>query len=199
MMKIENLKGNLPESVLSEIPSLSKFNINTPLRLAHFLSQCFHESAKFTAKFENLNYSDAGLLKIFPKYFDKATVKFYAGNGEKIANRVYANRMGNGNEESKDGYKFRGRGFIQLTGKNNYKAFGSAVELDLTVMPDLVATKFPLLSAAWFWETNSLNKISDKGNTPDIVEMTTRVVNGGSHGLPERVKYFNKFYEILNK
>lgn len=197
-MKIENLKGHIPDVVLEEIKSvIEKFQINTPLRLAHFLSQCCHESARFTAKVENLNYGEPGLLSTFGKYFDKITVKSYARNQEKIASRVYANRMGNGDELSKEGYKFRGRGYIQLTGKNNYVAFGKEVGLDLTVMPDLVSNKFPLLSAAWFFSVNGINEISDKGSTEAVVLMVTKKVNGGSHGLSERIKYFEKFYNVL--
>lgn len=197
-MKIENLKGHIPDTVLFEIKSvIEKFQINTPLRLAHFLAQCYHESAKFTVTVENLNYGEIGLLTTFSKYFDKITVKSYARSQEKIASRVYANRMGNGDELSKEGYKFRGRGYIQLTGKNNYIAFGKTVDLDLTAMPDLVSNKFPLLSAAWFFYTNGLNEVSDKGSTEAVVAMVTKKVNGGTHGINERVKYFEKFYNVL--
>ena len=123
-LNIDKLKGHIPDNVLSQIPETAqKFNITTNLRLAHFLAQCAHESGGFKAVSENLNYSADGLRKIFGKYFPSTLAESYARQPEKIASRVYADRMGNGNEMSKEGYKFRGRGYIQLTGKNNYSNF----------------------------------------------------------------------------
>ena len=177
---------------------LSKIKeINSKLRKAHFLSQCAHESGNFTFLSENLNYSADGLLKIFPKYFDKALALSYARNPQKIANRVYANRMGNGDEKSGDGWKFKGRGYIQLTGKNNYVAFGKAINEDIAANPDLVATKYPLLSAAWFWSSNSLNALADKGADDASVTAITKRVNGGTIGLPDRIKHFKEYYTLL--
>jgi putative chitinase len=184
---------------MSEVASIvDKFNITNPLRLSHFLSQCAHESANFTALRENLNYSSDGLLKIFPKYFkDRATADAYARKPEKIGARVYANRMGNGNEESGEGYKFRGRGYIQLTGKDNYKQFGVFVGEDLVNTPDLVATKYPLTSAAFFFDKNGLWAICDKGNSVDVVTLVTKRVNGGTHGLQDRIEKFNLYNSLL--
>jgi len=198
-MKLQALNNKMPISVLAEIDTLvEKFNITTGLRLSHFLAQCAHESGNFKVLTENLNYSAEGLLKIFPKYFkDKATADAYARKPEKIANRVYASRMGNGDEASGDGFKFRGRGFIQLTGKSNYQSFSDFIKEDCVANPDLVSTKYPLASAAFFFEKNKLWEICDKGDTPDIVTAVTRRVNGGTHGLEDRLSKFNTFNAIL--
>lgn len=198
-MDISKLKGHIPDSVLSQIPNTAaKFEINTPLRLAHFLSQCGHESGQFRVVNENLNYGAKGLLGIFKKYFpteDKA--KIYERKPEKIANLVYASRMGNGPESSGDGYKYRGRGYIQLTGKDNYTAFGKSIGENIAATPDLVATQYPLLSAAWFFNKNGLHKLADKGATPEVVTMVTKRVNGGTIGLADRLKHFKEYYELL--
>jgi len=198
-MNTSKLTTKLNVAIMSEVASIvDKFNITNPLRLSHFLSQCAHESANFTALRENLNYSSDRLLKIFPKYFkDRATADAYARKPEKIGARVYANRMGNGNEESGEGYKFRGRGYIQLTGKDNYKQFGVFVGEDLVNTPDLVATKYPLTSAAFFFNKNKLWAICDKGNSVDVVTLVTKRVNGGTHGLQDRIEKFNFYNSLL--
>lgn len=198
-MKVQALNSIIPVQVLAEINVLvQKFNLNSGLRLSHFLAQCAHESGNFKVLNENLNYSADGLLKIFPKYFkDKATADAYARKPEKIANRVYASRMGNGDEASGDGYKFRGRGFIQLTGKSNYQAFSDFIKEDCVASPDLVATKYPLTSAAFFFDKNKLWDICDKGATPEVVTLVTKRVNGGTHGLDDRLNKFNTFNSIL--
>lgn len=198
-MKVQALNSIIPVQVLAEINVLvEKFNLNSGLRLSHFLAQCAHESGNFKVLNENLNYSADGLLKIFPKYFkDKATADAYARKPEKIANRVYASRMGNGDEASGDGYKFRGRGFIQLTGKSNYQAFSDFIKEDCVASPDLVATKYPLTSAAFFFDKNKLWDICDKGATPEVVTLVTKRVNGGTHGLEDRLSKFNTFNSIL--
>jgi putative chitinase len=198
-MKVQALNSIIPVQVLAEINVLvEKFNLNSGLRLSHFLAQCAHESGNFKVLNENLNYSADGLLKIFPKYFkDKATADAYARKPEKIANRVYASRMGNGDEASGDGYKFRGRGFIQLTGKSNYQAFSDFIKEDCVANPDLVASKYPLTSAAFFFDKNKLWDICDKGATPEVVTLVTKRVNGGTHGLDDRLNKFNTFNSIL--
>jgi len=197
-MDINKLKGHVPDSVLAQIPAvMEKFAINTPLRLAHFLAQCSHESGHWKAVTENLNYSADGLKRIFPKYFPGTLNESYARNPEKIASRVYASRMGNGDEASKEGWKFRGRGYIQLTGKANYQAFDKVVEEDLMASPELVATKYPLLSAAWFFGKNNLNAIADKGADDATVTAVTRRVNGGTIGLADRIKNFKAIYALL--
>jgi putative chitinase len=198
-MDINKLKGHIPDGVIAQIPSvMSTFKIDTALRLSHFLAQCGHESAGFKAIQENLNYGAKGLLGIFKKYFPtEAKALQYERKPEKIANLVYGSRMGNGDEASGDGYKFRGRGYIQLTGKNNYVAFGKTINEDIAANPDLVATKYPLLSAAWFWSSNSLNALADKGADDASVTAITKRVNGGTIGLPDRIKHFKEYYALL--
>jgi len=196
--KLENLRGHIPDEVISQIPdTAARFNITTSLRLAHFLSQCGHESGGFKALKENLNYSADGLAKIFPKYFSNGINQSYARQPEKIANRIYANRMGNGDESSGDGFKFRGRGFIQLTGKQNYTAFGKSIGEDILSNPDLVATKYPLASAAFFFNNNNLWDICDKGADEATVTSVTKRVNGGTIGLSDRLEHFKEFYNLL--
>ena len=173
-----------------------KFGITTPLRAAHFISQCVHECAELKAFEENLNYSEKGLLKVFPKYFNATTAKQYARKPEKIANRVYANRMGNGNEASGDGWKYRGRGSIGLTGRSNYLAYSTSGFCvgDLMAHPEWLA-KSPgcYKSAMWFWWKNGLNAIADTGD----VNAVTKRVNGGYNGLDSRKKYLVRAKEAL--
>lgn len=196
--KLEKLKGHIPDSVILQIPdTATKFNITNPLRLSHFLSQCGHESAGWTATSENLNYSADGLKRIFSKYFPGNLNESYARQPEKIASRVYASRMGNGDESTKDGWKYRGRGYIQLTGKHNYISFGRFIGEDLVNNPDLVATKYPLSSAAFFFDSNKLWSICDKGSDDATVIAVTRRVNGGTIGLADRINHFRKYYNLL--
>ena len=196
--KLEKLKGHIPEAVIAQIPDTAKkFNITNPLRLAHFLAQCGHESGGFKATQENLNYSADGLKKIFPKYFPGNIAESYARNPEKIASKVYGGRMGNGGEETKEGYKFRGRGYIQLTGKENYTSFAKSIGEDTVANPDLVATKYALASAGWFFSKNGLNAIADKGADDATVTSVTKRVNGGTIGLPDRIKHFKEYYHLL--
>lgn len=198
-INIGKLKGHIPDNVLEQIPSaMSLFELNTPLRLAHFLAQCGHESGGFKIVVENLNYSAKGLLKTFRKYFTSESMAvLYERKPEKIANKVYANRMQNGNEASGDGFRFRGRGYIQLTGRANYTAFGKVIKEDLTKNPDLVATKYPLVSAGWFFHTNKIHKIADEGSSRAVIEKVSRRVNGGLNGIDDRVKHFNEYYKLL--
>jgi len=157
---------------------------------AHFFGQCAHESGNFKVFSENLNYSADGLTKIFKKYFPSlAAAQGYARKPEKIANKVYANRMGNGPEASGDGWKFRGRGPIQLTGKDNYTAFAQSIKRpDILTNPDIVATELAFESALWFFNKNGLFAIADKGVTDAVIGQITRRVNGGTHGLDDRIK-----------
>jgi putative chitinase len=198
-LKLDKLKGHIPDAVIAMIPdTAAKFQINTPLRLAHFLAQCGHESGGFRATQENLNYSAKGLNGIFKKYFPtEAAAAPYARNPQKIANKVYANRMANGDEASGDGYKFRGRGYIQLTGRANYTEFGKAIGEDIATNPDAVSGKYALLSAAWFWSKNGLNKLADGGATDPVVTSITKRVNGGTIGLADRIKHFKEYYHLL--
>jgi putative chitinase len=198
-LKLDTLKGHIPDSVIAMIPEVaSKFEINTPLRLAHFLAQCGHESGGFKLTQENLNYSAKGLNGIFKKYFPtEADAKSYERNPQKIANKVYGGRMGNGPEASGDGWKYHGRGFIQLTGKDNYAAFGKSIGADTINNPDLVATQYALASAAWFFNKNGLHKMADGGANDATVTSITKRVNGGTIGLPDRIKHFNEYYKLL--
>lgn len=198
-LKLEKLKGHIPDSVIAQIPdTASKFAINTPLRLAHFLAQCGHESGGFRATQENLNYSAKGLNGIFKKYFPTmALAEQYQRNPQKIASKVYGGRMGNGPVSTGEGFKFRGRGFIQLTGKENYTAFGKSINEDIPSNPDKVATHYPLLSAAWFFSKNGLHKMADEGSSDTVVTKITKRVNGGTIGLADRIKHFKEYYSLL--
>jgi putative chitinase len=197
-IKLEKLKGHISDSVISQIPNIiTKFNCNTPLRLAHFLAQCGHESGNFKAVSENLNYSAKGLLGTFSKYFNSTTAAQYERKPEMIASKVYGGRMGNGDESTKEGWKFRGRGYIQLTGKSNYAAFTKFIGEDCINNPDLVATKYPLASAAFFFDSNKLWSICDKGATDADITAVTKRVNGGTIGLVDRIKHFKEYYTLL--
>ena len=203
-MQIETFKNIFPRAVnadewvtqLNEL--LPKYQINTVNRISAFLAQCGHESAGFSVLKENLNYSEKALNLVFPKYFKNAgrDASQYARQPEKIANIVYANRMGNGSIESGDGWKYRGRGLIQLTGKDNYIKFSKYINNDEIVdNPDLVCYcyDYAILSAIWYWDTNNLNQYAD---AKDIKTMTKRI-NGGYNGLDERIKLFNKILGVL--
>ena len=197
-LNISRLKGHISDAVFEQIEdTCKKFNIITNLRLAHFLAQCAHESGNFRAVSENLNYSENGLKKIFGKYFPGDLAASYARQPEKIAARVYGGRMGNGDESTKEGWKFRGRGYIQLTGKNNYTKFGKFIGEDIESNPDLVATKYPLASAAFFFNKNNLWSTCDLGSSDDTVKKVTRRVNGGYNGLDDRIKHFKEYWNLL--
>lgn len=196
-MDINRLKGHIPDNVIAQIPEVvQKFGFDTPVKLAHFLAQCGHESGGFRLTSENLNYSAKGLTGVFKKYFpDPNKAKLYERKPEKIANLVYGNRMGNGPEVSGDGWRYRGRGYIQLTGRNNYAEFDKVVTENILQFPDLVATKYPLLSAAWFFHKNCLGRCKDA--TDASVVSVTKCVNGGTIGLPDRQKHFKEYYNLL--
>ena len=198
-LKLQNLKGHIPDAVIAMIPAVAqKFQIDSALRLAHFLAQCGHESGGFRLTKENLNYSAKGLNGIFKKYFPtEAAAAAYARQPEKIANKVYGGRMGNGPESSGDGAKFCGRGYIQLTGRDNYTAFGKSIGEDVTANPQIVAEKYALLSAAWFFSKNKLHIMADGGATDAVVTSITKRVNGGTIGLADRIKHFKEYYSLL--
>jgi putative chitinase len=179
--------------VLNE--ALPDYEINTPQRVAAFLAQCAHESGGFSAIRENLNYKAESLMRVWPRYFpDMATANRYAHNQEAIANRAYAGRMGNGPEESGDGWRFCGRGLIQLTGRSNYQAFADSIETDINDLPEYLATfEGCVQSACWFWEANNLNQWADKG---DMLTLTKRI-NGGTLGLDDRIKHYNHALHVL--
>jgi putative chitinase len=175
--------------------ALPDYEINTPQRVAAFMAQCAHESGGFRALKENLNYKAASLRRVFPKYFpDDNIAAHYAGKQEMIANRVYGGRMGNGPEETGDGYKYCGRGLIQLTGKSNYQAFADSIETPVEEIPEFLATfEGAVQSACWFWEANNLNQFADRN---DILTMTKRI-NGGTIGLEDRIKHYNHALHVL--
>ena len=198
-LKLEKLKGHIPDAVIAMIPAVAqKFQIDSALRLAHFLAQCGHESGGFRLTKENLNYSAKGLNGIFKKYFPTLESALpYERKPEKIANKVYGGRMGNGPEASGDGAKFCGRGYIQLTGKDNYTSFGKSIGEDVCANPQVVAEKYALLSAAWFFNKNGLHKMADGGATDAVVTSITKRVNGGTIGLADRIKHFKEYYHLL--
>ena len=176
----------------------SKFKLNS-FELANFLGQCAHESANFRVTSENLNYSASGLQKTFSKYFPTPIIAgMYARNPQKTANKVYANRMGNGDENSGDGWKFRGRGYIQLTGKNNYLAFSKFIGEDCVSNPDLIITKYPFESALWFFKQNSIFPLCKDISTATITAVTKRV-NGGTNGLSDRILLTKKYYKEISE
>ena len=174
---------------------LPEYDINTPQRVADFLAQCAHESGNFVFLKENLNYKAASLRKVFPKYFpDDAIAAAYANKPEKIANRVYANRMGNGPEESGDGFKYCGRGLIQLTGKDNYTFFAASIDVPVEEASEYLQTfEGAVQSACFFWDQNNLNQWADKG---DILTLTKRI-NGGTIGLEDRIKHYEHALHIF--
>ena len=197
-MLTKKLITTLPKQVLDELPSvIDTFKINNPLVLAHFLAQCAHESGNFKYVRENLNYSAQGLLKTFPRYFSKDTAEIAARKPELIANIVYGSRMGNGSKDTNDGFRFRGRGYIQLTGRYMYKQFGDYIEIDLLTNPDLVATKYPLLSAAWFFEVKVLWNLAARDASDETIKHLTRRINGGFNGLADRISKTKLFTSIL--
>jgi putative chitinase len=203
-LSLEQLKELLPKnpyvenwhSALTQL--FPDYEINTPKRMAAFIAQCAHESGGFMILTENLNYRAASLRKLFPKYFpDDAIAQRYASmpnKQEAIANRIYANRMGNGPEESGDGFKYRGRGLIQLTGRQNYTWFAASLEISPEEATEYLGTfEGAAQSACWFWETNKLNQWADKG---DIVTLTKRI-NGGTIGLEDRIKHYEHALHVL--
>lgn len=181
-------------SAMSEL--FPKYEINTPERISAFIAQCGHESGGFRVFEENLNYSAKGLQLVFGKYFKNKNILEYARNPEKIANLVYANRMGNGNPETGDGWKYRGRGPIQITGKYNYFQFSYDMGIDIS-NPDILCKdiKISLLSAIWFWNKHNLNIYADSRN---LIQMT-KIINGGDKGLKSRIEYFDKILVLLNE
>jgi len=175
--------------------ALPDYDITSPQRIAAFIAQCAHESGGFRFLKENLNYQAASLMRVWPRYFPTMDIAAeYAHNEEKIANRAYANRMGNGNEESGDGARYCGRGLIQITGKDNYQQFADSIQTPVEQIPDYMSTfEGAVQSACWFWESHNLNDLADAG---DILTMTKRI-NGGTLGLEERTKNYQKFLSIL--
>ncbi|MHB1050998.1 MAG: glycoside hydrolase family 19 protein [Bacteroidota bacterium] len=198
-MILETLKQIMPrcpdEWGRALLAALPDYDINTALRQAAFIAQVAHESAQLTRVEENLNYSAEGLRKIFPKYFpsDELAAE-YARKPQKIASRVYANRMGNGDEASFEGWRYRGRGPFQLTGRDNYRLCGAALGLDLLEDPDQLLMPEPgIESACWYWSGRGLNSLADINDFKTI----TKRINGGYIGLEDREKYYQRAMEVL--
>ena len=197
--QLQLIIGNNPNldgwhAALSSV--LPKYEIDSPQRVAAFIAQCTHESGGFKRLKENLNYKAESLVRVFPKYFPSLDLaKQYAHDQEKIANRVYGSRMGNGNESSGDGFRYCGRGLIQLTGRNNYTKFSESIGMAVEEVPALLETfEGAVKSACWFWKTNNLNQYADAG---DILTMTKRI-NGGTIGLEDRIKHYNHALEVFS-
>jgi len=197
--QLSSVIGNNPdldswyEALSSVLPT---YEIDSPQRVSAFIAQCTHESGGFKRLKENLNYKAESLVRVFPKYFPSLDLaKQYAHDQEKIANRVYGGRMGNGDESSGDGFRYCGRGLIQLTGRNNYTKFSESIGMAVEEVPSLLETfEGAVKSACWFWKTNNLNQYADAG---DILTMTKRI-NGGTIGLEDRIKHYNHALEIFS-
>jgi len=202
MASLDQLKEIFPQAKEENLEKFSdalneamnEFEVNSLAREAMFLAQVGHESGMFSAVSENLNYKAETLSKVFPKYFRDVNPEDFAKQPEKIANRVYASRMGNGDEASGDGYRFRGRGLVQLTGKSNYEACGQALNKDLVSDSDYLATpEGAARSAGWFWQQNGCNEVADSGD----IERCTKIINGGTIGLEERTAHWEKAKSVL--
>jgi putative chitinase len=202
-MSLKNLQekiGTTPDGVFgpNTMKAAMVYYKLTPVRAAHFFAQTSHETGNFKLFSENLNYSSKGLQNIFGKYFPGNLEELYARNPEKIASRVYASRMGNGNEASGDGWKFRGRGALQLTGKDNYKAFAKYLNKpEIMENPDLVATTYSFESAMFFFDKNKLWTICDRGINDTAILALTKRINGGTHGLSDRSEKTKKYYNLI--
>jgi len=197
--QLQSIIGNNPDldgwyEALSSV--LPEYEIDSPQRVAAFIAQCTHESGGFKRLKENLNYKWESLRRVFPKYFSTDELaKEYAHKQEQIANRVYGGRMGNGDESSGDGFRYCGRGLIQLTGRNNYTKFAESIGVAVEEVPALLETfEGAVKSACWFWKTNNLNQYADAG---DILTMTKRI-NGGTIGLEDRIKHYNHALEVFS-
>ena len=205
---LQRLSGMIPDNVLLDLSNAMRFWVPTAdpsdtiilaRRLAHFLGQCAHESDYFKNIYENLKYSAQYLKIVFPKYFpDDITAKKYEKCDKKIASRVYAERMGNGDEASGDGFRFRGRGYLQLTGRDQYTRFSSFIGYDCVLDPDAVAKKYPLVSGLFFFHDQLLFPVCHQGITPETIKHITFRVNGGHHGLEKRIHYVQAFFEKMN-
>lgn len=199
-MDTSKLIGVIPNNVIAQLDAaiLQYPEINSKCRVAHLLGQCKEETGDYAHTHENLNYTGKALWSLFHKHFtDQDEANTYARQPERIANRIYANRMGNGDEASGDGWDYRGRGYLQITGKSNYQALGDSIGVDLVSDPELVETDYPMLSAAWFFTSHNIWTLCDKGMDVATITIVTHHVNGGELGLPQRIQYTTDIYNAL--
>ena len=182
--------------ILKQIDAVMSVFIDERLELAHFLAQCHHESGGFKKVVENMNYSSARLLQVFPKYFNEENVQMFASNPQRIANKVYGGRMGN--VKPNDGWDFRGRGYFHLTGRANYELFEKETGLKVVDNPSLVATLYPMESAAWFWRRNKIHELCVDA-TDKTIALVTRRIQGGRLGFKERKELTHKYLELIEK
>jgi putative chitinase len=199
-MDTSKLSGTVPDSVIAQLDAtIQQYPaINSEYRVAHLMGQAKEESEGYTHTHENLHYSGDALWSIFHTHFtDRNEAESYGRQPERIANRIYANRIGNGDESSGDGWNYRGRGYLQITGKDNYQAMGDAIGVDLVSNPDLVESDYPMMSAAWFFDSHNLWSICDKGVDAATITIVTEHVNGGQLGLSARVQYTTDIYNAL--
>ncbi|MDB2315676.1 glycoside hydrolase family 19 protein [bacterium] len=189
-------EANLAKFIEGINETFDTFDMTNPQRQAMFLAQTAHESGNFKFTEENLNYSGSALMRVWPRHYPtKEIAAVYNRNKEMIGNRSYGGRMGNGDEASGEGWKYRGRGIIQLTGKNNYRACSEALGIDLIENPEIAKDNpVAVLSAGWFWETRRLNRWCDKGD----VKKVTRLINGGTNGLKDREQHYNHILHVLS-
>lgn len=199
-MDISKLRDRLPAVIFNQLPEIVDiYGINTRSRLIHFMAQCHHESAGFKEMIENLNYSGIVLNANFCSHFKgREEALSFSKQPYRIANRIYADRMGNGNESSGDGWKYRGKGCIQITGKANTETFFKSVGIDAASDPMLIVSDYPLISAAWFWEKHNLNQLADSANY-NAVKAITKVINGGVNGLEDRIKWFDYYSTLVSE
>lgn len=198
-MNLTPLETAVPKAVMEELPAvIERFGISRELELAHFLGQCHHESGGFKRVFENLNYSAERLRQVFPsRYGEGPFAEVEQFQPELIANRVYYHKIGNGSMLTGDGWKFRGRGYIQITGRSNYQKFDKLVPEDIMENPDLVATKYPLFSAGWFWSSRRIGDVIGQSVTDSQIKRVTKLVNGGQNGLIHRAQMTHHYFNIL--
>ena len=197
-LDLQKLKGIVPDEVISTLNNLHLFTAEPEyLHVVHFLAQAHHESAGWTRKDENLNYSAAGLKRVFHKYFKDSEFSTYAKKPKAIANRVYANRMGNGDETSGDGWKHRGLGWIQSTGKTNHKRFGDWIGKDIVNNPELIEMQYPTEASLFFFTDNDIWDITEKGTTDNVIREVTRIINPALRGLTARLTLFRYYQKVL--
>jgi len=201
-MNLTKLQPIIPAEVyqhLSDSVIQVNYEINTRLRMAHFIAQTMEESQNYTHLSENLNYSAQGLLHTFPTHFTAAEADIYQHHPDKIANRAYANRLGNGDENSGEGWKYRGSGHIMITGKGNFFKESNKLKVDFVANPDLLRTQqYALISAGDFWYSNGINKIADGGTSVQTITLVSKKINGGNIGLQQRIDNFNKVYPLIS-